>query len=178
MKLFSFQFAIILFITNAFNDGFDWYLTTPLTPSHLFCQQSWCPICRAEILTQSDPNGAGSGSISNRKMSNGWKANLNTAFEEQEDDDEESYEREAMMEASPYVIERREVDCHEDGGEEYDEEETKSCSAYGQEEKEEEQEEEEEYQSSYPLQAIPSVESLMAKQTVDSVMGGVVSQLR
>lgn len=135
----------------------------PLSPSHLSSQQSWCPICRSEILTQSDSND-GPGSVSNRKMSNGWKANLNTSFEECEDDEEGL---EAMMGASPYLIEGKYAGCDEDGEEE-DEEETKSCSVNSQEKEEDKR----------SLRAVPSVESLMAKQTVDSVMDGVVSQLR
>ena len=97
-------------------------------------------------------------------MSNGWKANLNTSFEECEDDEEGL---EAMMEASPYLIEGKYAGCDEDAEEE-DEEETKSCSVNSQAKEEDKR----------SLGAVPSVESLMAKQTVDSVMDGVVSHLR
>jgi hypothetical protein len=115
-------------------------------------------------------------------MSNGWKANLNTAFEEYEDegDEGEDYENEAMMEAS-YLIETGRglnADCRERGGEEEDKEETKSCSAEGNGDGEEEKEEDEQSSSSYSLRVVPSMESLLAKKTIDSVMGDVVSHLR
>lgn len=101
------------------------------------------------------------------KTSNAWKANLNTAFEEADMEDDEG------------DMEDRRRDYYHEGTADNDDEEDD-------EENEEDDEENESYEHhryddedyEYHLPTVPSIESFIAKQTVDSVIENVLSPHR
>jgi hypothetical protein len=105
-----------------------------------FTQQSWCPVCRTEIISQPQATTATT-ATQPRKGSRGWKTNLNTAFEAADEDMEYSEHKESQ-----------DVDCQSDSDGEVE-------------------------RPSRSLVSDSSVESLVARRTVQMVMEKSMSRV-